>query len=232
MSFYDTKVLFCSKSDDENCWQALNYLTRNCSNVTVCTGDWGDDIPSEMFSWTGDYILSYMSKWIIPESVLKNARIGAINFHPGPPERPGASCANYALYDGDSEFGVTCHHMTSKVDAGKIIMTKRFPIHESDDVSSLLKRSHGVLLELFCDMVSILKEGKNLPESSETWDRKNFHTRNDLNENLRRISADISKEELERIVRATLFNEWRPYLKIHGIKFVMEEDREKIGIRD
>lgn len=224
MSFDNAKVLFCSKSNDESCGQALNYLTQNCSNVTVCTGDWGDDIPSEVFSWRGDYLLSYMSKWIIPESVLEKARIGAINFHPGPPGRPGAACANYALYERDSEFGVTCHYMTSKVDDGKIIMTKKFPIYESDDVCTLLKRSHGKLLELFYDIVSILKENRDLPESSEMWDRTNFHTRKDLNENLRRVSVDISKEELERIVRATLFNEWRPYLKIHGVKFSMEEN--------
>ena len=216
-------MLFCSKSGDENCDKALYFLTQNCSNVTVCTGDWGDDIPPEMFSWEGDYILSFMSKWIIPESVLKKANSGAINFHPGSPARPGAACANYALYEGDSEFGVTCHYMTPKVDSGKIIMTKKFPILDSDNVNSLLERAHGKILELFFDIVSILKEGKDLPKSTETWNRKNFHTRNDLNDNLRKIPASISKEELTRIIRATLFNEWRPYLEIHGIKFVMDE---------
>ncbi|MCL2147316.1 MAG: hypothetical protein FWH52_05870 [Synergistaceae bacterium] len=222
MDFYDAKVLFCSKSGDENCEKALYFLTQNCSNVTICTGDWGDEIPPIMFSWVGDYILSYMSKWIIPESVLKNACLGAINFHPGPPSRPGAAGVNYALYDGDREFGVTCHHMAPKVDDGKIIMTKKFPINGSDNVSSLLKRSHEKLLELFFDIVSILVGGKYLPESTEKWDRTNFHTRNDLNENLRRIPADISKEELARRIRATFFNEWKPYLVIHGVKFYMD----------
>jgi len=223
LSFKDAKVLFCSKSGDENCEKALSFLTQSCSNVTVCTGDWGDDIPREMFSWEGDYILSYTSKWIIPEFVLKRAESGAINFHPAPPTRPGAACANYALYEGDNEFGVTCHHMISKVDSGKIILTRKFPIFESDNVSSLLKRSHEKLLELFIEIVSILKEGKDLPESTEIWNRENFHTRKDINENLRRIPADISKEELEKRIRATLFGDWKPYLVIHGIKFFMED---------
>ena len=222
MSLHDAKALFCSKSGDVNCEKALSYLRQRCLNVTVCMGDWGDDIPPEMHSWTGDYILSFMSKWIIPEAVLKRAERGAINFHPGPPWRPGAACANYALYDGDVEFGVTCHHMTPEVDSGRIIITKKFPIHESDNVCSLLERSHGALLELFFEVVSILAEGKNLPPCTETWDRTNFHTRNDLNENLRRIHADISEEELARVIRATRFNEWKPYLRIHGVKFVME----------
>lgn len=233
MGFYDAKVLFCSKSGDENCEKALEYLKQNCSNLTICMGDWGDVIPPEMYSWAGDYILSFMSKWIIPESVLKKAQRGAINFHPGPPSHPGAACANYALYDGDSEFGVTCHHMTPKVDSGKIIMTRKFPIHASDNVSSLLERTHGETLKLFFDIITIIREGNNLPESTETWDRTNFHTRNDLNENLRKISADVSEEEFKRIVRATLFNEWKPYLMIHGVKFVMEEDNEQgLGTRD
>jgi methionyl-tRNA formyltransferase len=222
LSFHDAKVLFCSKSNDENCEKALYFLTQNCSNVTVCVGDWGDDIPSEMLSWAGDFILSYMSKWIIPESVLKSASLGAINFHPGPPSHPGAAGANYALYDEDSEFGATCHHMEPKVDAGKIIMTKRFPILESDNVNSLLKRTHETLFEFFFEIVSILIEGKNLPVSAEKWDRTKFHTRSELNENLRRIPTDISKEELSRRIRATLFNEWKPYLVIHGVKFIMK----------
>lgn len=222
MEFYDAKVLFCSKAGDENCEKALCFLMQNCSNVTVCMGDWGDSIPPVMFTWAGNYIISYMSKWIIPESVLKKANSATINFHPGPPSRPGAACANYALYDGDKEFGVTCHHMTSKVDSGKIIMTKKFPVFESDNVSSLLKRSHEELLELLIEIVTVLKEGKNLPESADVWNRTNFHTRNDLNENLRRVSADISKKELESRIRATLFQEWKPYLVIHGVKFFME----------
>jgi len=222
MGFKDAKILFCSKFGDENCEKALCFLKQNCSNVTVCTGDWGDDIPPEMFSWAGDYIFSYMSKWVIPESVLKRAGSCAINFHPAPPSRPGAACVNYALYDGDNEYGVTCHHMTSKVDSGRIIMTRKFPVFEYDNVRSLLKRSHEKLLELFIEIVSILREGKDLPESAEVWNRANFHTRKDINESLRRITADINKEELERRIRATLFEDWKPYVLIHGIKFVME----------
>ena len=227
MNFQDAKILFCSKSGDENCEKALHFLEQNCSNVIACRGDWGDDIPPEMFSWTGDYIFSYMSKWVIPESVLKRADSCAINFHPAPPSRPGAACVNYALYDGDNEYGVTCHHMTSKVDAGKIIMTKKFPILGSDNVSSLLNRSHNKLLELFIEIVSILKEGKDLPESKEIWNRTNFHTRKDINEKLRRITADISREEFDKRVRATLFEDWRPYVLIHGVRFIMEnKDRD------
>ena len=222
MNFYDAKILFCSKSDDKNCERALCFLEQNCLNVTVCTAGCGDDIPPKVLSWTGDYILSYISKWIIPESVLKRAGSKAINFHPAPPSRPGTACVNYALYDGDKEFGVTCHHMTPKVDSGKIIMTKKFPVYESDNVSSLLKRSHEKLLELFIEVISILKEGKDLPESTEQWNRVNFHTKKDINETLRRIPVDVSKEELERRIRATLFENWKPYVVIHGIKFFLE----------
>ena len=222
LNFQGAKILFCSKSGDENCEKALYFLTQNCSNVTVCTEELREEIPPEIFLWEGDYILSYIAKWIIPESVLKRASSGAINFHPAPPSRPGAACVNYALYEGDKEFGVTCHHMTPKVDSGKIIMTKKFPVFESDNVSSLLKRSHEKLLELFIEVISILREGKDLPESAEVWNRANFHTKKDINEQLRRIPVNVSKEELERRIRATLFQDWKPYLVIHGIRFFME----------
>lgn len=222
MTFRNARVLFCSKSDGWICERALSFLRMNCENLTVCTGDWGDKLPEQMLSWRGDYIISFMSKWIIPKSVLDSAQVAAINFHPAPPARPGAACANFALYDGDKKYGVTCHHMTEKVDSGDIIMTKKFPILESDTVASLLSRTHDSLLDLFFDVVCLLAEDKPLPKSGEKWKQKNFHTRKDLNEGLRKIPLDVSEQELARRIRATSFENWKPYLYLHGVKFLME----------
>lgn len=223
MNLRKANVLFCSKSGDANCESALKFLRENCDEITACMGGWGDEMPNEMLSWRGDYIISFMSKWIIPSSLLERAEIAAINFHPAPPARPGAACANFALYDGDTEYGATCHHMETKVDSGKIIKTKKFPILEDDDVESLLERTHDCLLKLFFDVMLVLIDGRPLPESAERWVRENFHTRKDLNEGLRKIPPDVSESELKRRIRATSFGDWKPYLEIHGVKFIMEQ---------
>src|SRR4030095_109021 len=90
--------------------------------------------PQDLHNWKGDLIISYLSQWIIPQLLLEKAAVAALNFHPGPPEYPGIGCTNFAIYDNVDEFGVTCHHMAARVDTGKIIAVKRFPVYESETV--------------------------------------------------------------------------------------------------
>lgn len=134
-------VLFLGKELDEHCLKALNFLQRNSLDVTAYFGKWGDLIPEELGWWNGDYIISYLSRWVLPEYLINKAQIAAINFHPGSPDYPGYGCGSFALYEGATEYGVTCHHMLAKVDSGNIIAVKRFPVFVNDDVASLLMRT-------------------------------------------------------------------------------------------
>ena len=54
--------------------------------------------PKEAKKWQGDYIISYLSRWIVPSYLLNNAKIASFNFHPASPEYPGIGCNNFALY--------------------------------------------------------------------------------------------------------------------------------------
>ena len=52
-----------------------------------------------------------------------------INFHPGPPERRGIGCTNYAIYEKSKNYGVTLHEINEKIDSGNILKVKRFKIN-------------------------------------------------------------------------------------------------------
>ena len=101
--------------------------------------------------WRGDFIISFRNLMILPEEVLKKASIMALNFHPGPPEFPGSGCINFALYNEEESYGVTAHVMNEKVDNGKILEVRRFKILESDNLESLLKKTHKELFLLCID---------------------------------------------------------------------------------
>ena len=60
---------------------------------------------------------------------------------------------NFALYDGAEEFGVTAHLMDERVDAGRVLECRRFPILPVDTVATLLRRTHLQLMGLFQDLV-------------------------------------------------------------------------------
>ncbi|XAM01274.1 formyltransferase family protein [Phycisphaeraceae bacterium D3-23] len=212
-------VLIATKDDgeDEAVRKAVRYCEANFENVSVQRGNWGDPLPLDIQGFRGDILLSYMSRWVIPDYVLNNVQVAAINFHPASPEYPGIGCNNFALYEGATEFGATCHHMAPVVDTGDIIRVERFPIHESDDVESLMVRCYDYMLVMLYDVVDLLIAGKALPTSDEKWTRKPF-TRKQLDE-LGRITTDMDPAEIEKRIRATSYREWKPEVVVGQHRF-------------
>lgn len=215
-------ILFLGKQDDPDCAAGLKFCEQNSDNVTSCLGTWGVPLSDEAKNWQGDLIVSYLSRWVVPKYLLERAKLAAINFHPASPDYPGIGCNNFALYDEAEEYGVTCHHMASKVDTGGIIKVSRFPIFPSDTVASVLARTYAYQLALFYDVVGGIFKGEKLPVSDEVWTRKPY-SRTEFNE-LMTITPDMSAEEIARRVRATSFGEWQPSIKLHGFTFKHQPD--------
>jgi methionyl-tRNA formyltransferase len=212
-----SSLLFLGKADDVDCAKALAFCQERFARVAYCLGKWGDPLPADIRAWEGDYIISYLSRWVVPADLLGRARKAAINFHPASPEYPGIGCNNFALYEDAKEYGVTCHHMASKVDTGSIIAVKRFPVFREDGVDSLLKRTYEHQMELFLEILGLIAEGEPLPVSDEKWTRPPF-TRVQFNE-LFKITPDMSQEEIARRVRAISYGSWQPYVEIQGYRF-------------
>ena len=217
-------LLFLGKQEDEYCARALAFCQANFVRVTFCLGRWGDPLPENAKGWEGDYIISYLSRWVAPAYLLERARRAAINFHPAPPEYPGIGCTNFALYENAKEYGVTCHHMAARVDSGAIIAVERFPLYPTDDVASLLARTYEHQIALFLEVMKIILAGKDLPTSAEKWTRPPF-TRQQFDE-LFKITPDMSGEEIARRVRAVNYGPWKPYVELSGFKFEFEPEED------
>ncbi len=181
----------------------MEFVLRHFSKPEIHLARRGDPWLDQIDQWQGDYIISYLSPFIIPKGVLDRANRAAINFHPGPPEYPGIGCTNFAIYNGETEFGVTCHHMAPRVDTGTIIEVRRFPLHPEDTVYSLTQRCYASILELFHEVITLILAGKPLPRSDEHWRRKPYR-RHELDE-LCRITPDMPAEEVARRIRAVTF---------------------------
>lgn len=214
-------ILFIGKKNDYNCERAMEFVKLHFPEHDILLGKRGDPFPEEIGWWKGDYIVSYLSPWIIPDNLLSRAEKACINFHPGPPEYPGIGCTNFAIYDKADTFGVTCHHMKAKVDTGMLIAIRRFPLYESDTVFSLTQRCYGYILTLFFDIVTMILENDELPQLTEKWTREPYK-RQELNA-LCRVTADMSVDEIQRRVKAVTFpNAPGAYLEIDGMKFIYE----------
>ena len=224
MSTSDVSILFLGKADDPYCARALDFCRAHSSRVTFALGKWGDPMPEDARNWEGDYIISYLSRWVIRADLLARARRAAINFHPASPDYPGIGCNNFALYEDAKEYGVTCHRLAAKVDTGPIVAVSRFPVYPSDDVAALLERTYEHQIALFLEVAALIVEGRDLPTSTETWTRPPF-TRKQFNE-LFIIKPDMSKDEIARRVRAISFKHWQPYVEIEGFRFEYRPAKE------
>jgi methionyl-tRNA formyltransferase len=215
------KVLFIGKEGDALSDAAALHVSKLFKNATVVKGTRNKELPQEVVNWNGDYIFSYLSPWIIPSSVLDNAIVGGINWHPGSPDYPGIGCTNFAIYDGAKRFGMTCHWMNPKVDTGKIIETSYFPVTREDSVYSITQKCYTDILKSFYSITEKIAAKEPLPESDETW-RRIPYKRKELNA-LSRLTPDMSSEEMERRIKATKYiNHWA-YIEVNGRKFYAKD---------
>jgi methionyl-tRNA formyltransferase len=198
-----SSFLFLGKANDEFAQQAAQFLATHFPNVEAHFGGRGQPFPTTRGPDGYDYVFSYLCQWVVPEAVLYKARIAAINFHPGPPNYPGIGCTNFAIYDGVSEFGVTCHHMARRVDSGQIIQVRRFPVTATDTVFSLTQRCYAYIAVLFYEIVDLIRFEKNLPKTAEHWSRAPYRRRDF--EDLLRLTRDMPADEVSRRIRATTY---------------------------
>lgn len=171
-----------------------------------------------------DWLISYVCPWVLPAAVLEQAE-RSVNFHPAPPEYPGTGCYNFALYDGATEYGVTCHRMVPTVDAGVIYAVRRFPILPGDSVDSLQDRTDSEMFALFQQVLRQLASSgpsAGLDPCGEQWaPGKRATTSKDL-DRLRVIPLDATPAEIARRARAMAHRRYPSggaCVELHGTRF-------------
>jgi methionyl-tRNA formyltransferase len=220
-------ILFIGKAGDFFSCQAADFILVHYPTAKIVYSTRQQPFPQDLLNWKGDLIISYLSQWIIPKTLLQNAALAALNFHPGPPEYPGIGCTNFAIYNRENEFGVTCHHMASKVDTGEIVAVRRFPVYQTDSVYSITQQCYNHILHLFYDIFSQLMNGEKIPEANEIWKRKPY-LRKQLDE-LCRLTPDMDVKEIERRIKATDYLHPWAYMQLGNevIKLTADDIKKK-----
>ena len=211
------KILFLTKHKPFSA-DAAELIRCHFPSSEIVFGERDEAFPLNLLGKQFDYVISYISPWIVPKDILDSTKIAAINFHPGPPEYPGIGCTNFAIYNHEKEFGITIHHMEEKPDSGDIITVKRFPTFDNDTVYSLTQRCYAYIYMEFVEIFSLILSNKTLSKSEEKWKRKPF-TRNELNE-LCKITKDMPEYEIKRRIRATTYPDMPgAFIELGGVKF-------------
>ena len=106
-------------------------------------------------------IIINQSQALLKPALLKIPSIGVINRHNALlPKNRGRLTPFWVLYKGEEETGVSIHFVTEKLDAGDIIVQKKFPVKKSDTFNTLVKKNYSIAPLAMIEALDKLSMGK------------------------------------------------------------------------
>lgn len=91
-----------------------------------------------------DFIFSFYYRQMLPATILRAARRGALNMHGSLlPRYRGRAPVNWAVIRGETQTGATLHYMTERPDAGDIVDQQAVPILASDNAFDVFRKVAG-----------------------------------------------------------------------------------------
>ena len=141
---------------------------------------------------------------ILPESVLRLARRGAVNVHFSLlPRYRGAAPVQWALARGETSTGVTTMFMNERMDEGDVLLREEVPIEPGEHAPALSGRLSRIGASLLLETLGRLERGDLVPLPQE-------HDAATYAPPLRRedgeITPDLPAREIEGRVRG--FDPW------------------------
>ena len=226
------KVLFFGRHNCIYSQKIYKFLKKKFYDVTfVKSNKLGEKLNEDknMFKKKFDYIFCFRSFYIL-NKLLRRVNLFAINFHPCTPKYPGAGGVNYALYN-DKYFGCTAHIMNRKVDSGKIIDVKYFKLRKSDTLEKVLAKTYALQTKQIIKIVkaTIVDKSyinKQLKKNNKIKWAKNFYTMKMLNK-FYEINCKITKKNLLKKIKSTVIGKFKPYVVLHGEKFILQQKKSK-----
>ena len=203
------------------------FLKKRCSKLYYLDSNKiGEKLPKNITKRKFDYLFLFRSYFIIEKKFLKKIKNAAINFHPSPPKYRGAGGVNYAIYNQDNFFGSTAHLIDEKIDNGKIINFAKFKISKNITIKEILDKTYKISVkQAFLIISQILKNHYNLEimikkNKNNKWSKK-FYSIKKLDK-FYQIDTNIKKKDLLRKIKSTRISKFKPYILLHGKKFILE----------
>ena len=125
-----------------------------------------------------DLCISFNSTVIFSDALLALPRLGSINCHPGPlPEYAGLFVFQWAIINGETEFGVTVHYMEKDIDTGPIIAIHRFPLSPEATGLSFYIETLKHCAKLLGDVVTRFATGEIPAAHDQDLRRRRYYDR-------------------------------------------------------
>lgn len=119
---------------------------------------------------TPTLVVSAINPWILPDSVLRNPCLGAVNCHQALlPAHPGRNAEMWAIFEGDAKTGITWHILTEQVDAGGILCQRELALTGTSTALGVFRQQIRLAGEAFREILPALLDGtaQAAPQSGE-----------------------------------------------------------------
>lgn len=184
-----------------------------------------DDIKEYVQINTGwDVIISNLYSRKIENHILKIADKIAMNIHPAPlPEYRGVFGYNFAILNGDTEYGVTAHKLSEKFDRGDIIEVERFTYNCGNGwLDELVPMAEEHMYHLLTKVMTKIINDENLTLTKQG--NGNYYSLSDF-ENAKRISLNDNKLDIDKKIRAFWYPPYEgAFIEMNGQKYSLVND--------
>ena len=175
-----------------------------------------------------DLIVVSSYRNMIPDNILKIARLGAINLHMAPlPKYRGAHPENWALINGEDWMGYTVHYLDSGIDTGDIIAQDRVRILPEDDILSLTYKISEAAPKMLIEVINDIGVG-HIVRKTQDESQATYYPPRKPSDGL--IDWSMQDTDIQNLIRALTRPYPGAYTIISGYKLMVWRSRLVNGV--
>ncbi len=165
-----------------------------------------DDIIRDGLSDTKfDWLFSIANVRVLPAHVWQAASRGTANFHDGPlPRHAGLNAPAWAILEGDTNYGVTWHALSERLDEGDIYTQSFFEIAGDETALTINIKCFEAGLASFATLIDRLEAGTLVGKAQDRAGRT-YHGRHVRPAASGTLNFNGSTEDIGRLARAMDF---------------------------
>lgn len=104
--------------------------------------------------WITDY------RYLLPETIIALAPLGAVNLHPSLlPRYRGRAPVNWGILHGEKRFGLTAHFVDAGMDTGDIIAQREYTLTQAEDIGDALEKLYPLYEEVAAEVLDCFLAG-------------------------------------------------------------------------